>query len=223
MSEITFKDEFEGRRVLSKKTHLKIEDENIDAIYSIAGGPTNEKVAGDIIVLSHKPERGYERCVHVPSGAVREKSYDMIRFRDFTPLFITLGSPIAAVIIENPLALIPCASSLYLLRTCKKTKNTSKHEKRVEEFRRTHYSNAIHTIENETKGIDIYQISMKELSQLTGKNLELVETGKQKKFIEAEDDFWLLAKASGLGADAVVEYQAGSPARGTPVKFVDKK
>ena len=88
------------------------------------------------------------------------------------------------------------------------------------------------------EGIPIYQLTIDGAERYTGP-LEVVETGNATKFVEADDfgewksltlppewqskDFWLRVRARELGADALVHYQAGSPARATPVRFRDKK
>jgi hypothetical protein len=204
-----------------------IEGEDIDVIYPVLAEINNEDMAGDIAVLSHKAGRGYQRYFEFPSGTRTEKNYRMLDKRDGiiiagTATAVTVSIPFAMVF-ANPLFSIPAASGLMLPHIMRKYRNEENHYKDVRTFKDAIWHGAIKTIEEETKNIKIYQVGMNELEKITGRNLEIVPSGKQKEFIEAEEDFWLLAEASGLGADAIIEYKAGSPVRGTPVRFVDKK
>lgn len=80
--------------------------------------------------------------------------------------------------------------------------------------------------------IEVYQTSLRERSEESGRTLERVETGNQISCIRStntaykknEDNslLWLRAQAGMLGADAIVHYAPGSTI-GTPVRYADKK
>lgn len=75
-------------------------------------------------------------------------------------------------------------------------------------------------IEEKTRNIAIYQLSLEEVECVLGVSLQLVETGKPKKFLEAESEYYLMTEAYKLGADMIVNCQKSSS--GTPVKIVKK-
>ena len=85
--------------------------------------------------------------------------------------------------------------------------------------------------------IKLYQLSPNELEAQTGATTRIVNTGRSDVFLEADDlhihnrnsrtgiiprKLVLRFYANYLGADALACYQAASPARATPVKFVEK-
>src|SRR3989338_10985137 len=106
-------------------------------------------------------------------------------------------------------------------------------------------SQGVANLGNYLSHIKIYQLSPERLETESGKRVELVSTGNSDEFLEASDDYVLVAPdkslsllyddvkvalpkntllrwmAHQLGADALVLYQAGSPARATPVRFRD--
>ncbi|MBI4150004.1 hypothetical protein HY488_01225, partial [Candidatus Woesearchaeota archaeon] len=77
-------------------------------------------------------------------------------------------------------------------------------------------------MEEQIKGIRVYQGTIDEVSRELGKPLERVDTKQPETFLRAEDTFWLRVQAYLAGADAVVHFQPGSSI-GTPVRYADKE
>jgi len=77
-------------------------------------------------------------------------------------------------------------------------------------------------IDEKIKNITVYQLSLEEVERSLGIKLQLVDTGKPEKFLDAESEYYLRAEAYKAGADIVVNFQKGSSV-GTPVKIVKNK
>ena len=90
--------------------------------------------------------------------------------------------------------------------------------------------------------VKLHQLTSSELAAMTSRQVNIVDTDKSNGFLEATDSYinidfpggrrchfelpketLLRWQAHLLGADALVHYQAASPARATPVKFKDNE
>ncbi len=76
-------------------------------------------------------------------------------------------------------------------------------------------------LEKKVKNIKLYQGTIKEVSKILRRKLELVDTGEPQTYIDQENDILLRSAAKKLGADLLVycSYYGGT---GTPMKFVDE-
>ena len=106
-----------------------------------------------------------------------------------------------------------------------------------------YFSQGVENLGRYLSGIKIYQLSPERLETETGKKVEVLSTGKSDEFLEVHESLlkgpfiglvWdvrvpvpkntlLRWAAYQLGADALVLYQAGSPARATPVRYICSK
>ena len=93
--------------------------------------------------------------------------------------------------------------SLYFLYDLYKLSKNKAYKQNVETFRKDN----MYELEQKIKDITVHQGTIEEVSNGLGVSLEMVETGKPEKFIEAEDLFLLRVKAYLLNANMIVHYQ----------------
>lgn len=196
-----------------------IENEDIDAV---------RYKNGKVIILSTKDGKAHERVYDTCNDWLTQNTYKITRGRDdlasIGSIYASAFSGVLAALSGNPLLLAPLASLVSIPFYIPKARRRGKYNTKVEEFKESNLKEAYDIISKEMQGISVYLGGIEEVERKTGRKLEPVDIGKPKKFIEVYDDeFWLRAEASGLGADAIVNFQTGSPMRGTPVKFVDSK
>jgi uncharacterized protein YbjQ (UPF0145 family) len=212
--------DYEDGKVLSSDLKY-IENEGIDALRC---------EDGRITVLSKKSGKGFMRVYDIDNGEwEEEKSYKLFRKRDGLlwtgSICVPLFSGFTAFILKNPAIAIPALSGVYIPFSLSRLNSDSAYNSKIDDINKANSEETTNNLKNEVKGINVYQGSIEEIEKQIGRELQLVDTGpnEPRKFVEAIDSFWLSAIASGLGANAIVNFQSGSPAKGTPVKFVDKK
>ena len=121
---------------------------------------------------------------------------------------------------------VPTLGLVYLLPSVRRAYTRDREFiKHVNEYKTANMAE----LGREVAEIPIFQLSMEEAERVLRRPLEVVDTGRPTKFLEAEaelgypNDFWLRVRALEIGpTNALVCYQAGAPARATPVRYADK-
>lgn len=159
-----------------------------------------------VLGRSGKFSKCLNHMVHdITSGEIiAEDSFDRKNSEDlfFSGLFSLYGGLGIPFLIYN---LMP--------KQCERRGKTKEYDGKVKLFQEINMDD----LRKAVKDIRVYQGD-----KIPNRDFGLVDTEKPEAFINAEDTFWLRAKAYSLGANAVINYQPGSSV-GTPVKYLDKE